>query len=261
MTPKTFRYELKDRVGVITLDRPEKLNALTLDVYAELRDFFVALRSVDAVRAVVLTGAGRAFCSGGDVDEIIGRLVQWEMKRLLEFTRMTGALVVNIRRLPKPVIAAVNGTAAGAGAVIALACDVRFADPGASFHYLFPKVGLSGADMGAAYLLPKTVGLGRATRWLLTGERIDAETAYATGLAERPGEGGALASAMEMAHRLARGPQQGNAMTKEMINNELHLTPEQAIEAEAQAQAICMANSDFVEAFRAFKDKREPNFG
>ena len=190
MSPKTFRYERKDRVGRITLDRPEKLNALTLDVYAELRDLFLALRSADDVRAVVLTGAGRAFCSGGDVNEIIGRLVQWGVKRLLEFTRMTCALVVNIRRLPKPVIAAVNGTAAGAGAVIALACDVRFADAGASFHFLFPRVGLSGADMGAAFLLPKTVGLGRATRWLLTGERIDAETAYATGLAERPGEGG-----------------------------------------------------------------------
>ena len=260
MKPETFLFEARDGVGVITLNRPEKLNALTLETYAELRDFMVTLRGEASVRAVVLTGSGRGFCSGGDINAIIGELVQWKMEQLLEFTRMTGALVQNILQLPKPVIAAVNGAAAGAGAVIALACDVRIVVPEASFAFLFPKVGLSGADMGAAYLLPRTVGLGRARRWLLTGEKIDAPTAVAAGLADPAGQGGALETALELAQQLAAHPRQGVAMTKEMINSEMHLSLEQAIEAESQAQAICMANPDFLEAYNAFKERRKPKF-
>lgn len=262
MEPKTFLLDVTSGVATVTLNRPEKLNALTLETYAELRDWFGKLRKETSIRAVVMTGAGRGFCSGGDVNEIIGKLVKWDMFHLLEFTRMTGQLVINIRRAPQPVIAAVNGTAAGAGAVIALACDIRLCAPEAKFSFLFPKVGLSGADMGAAYLLPKVVGMGRATEWLMVGESITAEQAAAGGLCSRiVPKDSVVEAAREMARKLAKGPGFGLGMTKDMINNESNLALEEAIDAEAQAQALCMMHPNFREAYQAFIEKRETRFG
>jgi len=257
-----FREEVAGGVATVTLDRPDKLNALTFEVYAELRDWFAGVGARADVRAIVLTGAGRGFCSGGDVHEIIGKLFEKDMAGLLEFTRMTGALVENIRRCPKPVVAAVNGVAAGAGAVIAAACDLRVLSDAASFAFLFVKVGLSGADMGAAWLLPRLVGFGRAAELLLTGEKIDATEAHRIGLANRvvPTER-VLAEAHAIAEKLARGPAFGVAMTKEMMNAEADLTLGDAIEAEAQAQAICMQHPDFREFYEAFVAKRPPRFG
>jgi enoyl-CoA hydratase/carnithine racemase len=213
------------------------------------------------VRAVVITGAGRAFCSGGDVEDIIGELFARDMKGLLAFTRTTGALIRNIRRLRKPVVAAVNGTAVGAGAVIALACDVRIAAEGAKFGFVFPQVGLCGADMGAAYLLPRVVGLGHASELLFTGDIIDAAHAARIGLANRvvPRER-VVEEATALARRLARGPAFAHAMTKQMLEDEAPLSLEAAIEAEAQAQAICMQHPDFREAYDAWKAKRERRF-
>ncbi len=256
-----FRFEVSEGVGTVTLDRPDRLNALTFEVYAELRDFFRDVGARGDVRAIVLTGAGRGFCSGGDVHDIIGKLFEKDMAGLLEFTRMTGALVENIRRCPKPVVAAVNGVAAGAGAVIALACDMRVVSDKASFAFLFVKVGLSGADMGAAWLLPRVVGSGRASELLLTGERIDATEAHRIGLANRVvAPDRVLAEAHAIADALAKGPAFGLAMTKEMLNSEADLTLQGAIEAEAQAQAICMQHPDFREFYDAFVSKRPPRF-
>lgn len=255
--PETFRFSVADQVGTITLDRPDRLNALTFAVYEELRDFFVTLEAVDEVRSVVLTGAGRAFCAGGDVEDIIGALFARDMRGLLDFTRMTGALIRNIRRLRKPVIAAVNGTAVGAGAVIALACDVRVASESAKFGFVFPQVGLCGADMGAAYLLPRVVGLGHASELLFTGDIVDAATAARIGLVNRvvPTER-VVAEATALAARLARGPAFAHGMTKQMIEDEAPLSLEAALEAEAQAQAICMQHPDFRAAYEAWRAKK-----
>src|SRR5687767_9770485 len=260
--PASFLYE-QDDVGVatITLNRPERLNALTFEVYRELTDLFAALRDEKSVRAVVITGAGRAFCSGGDVHDIIGELFSRNMEGLLEFTRMTCELVHNIRVLPKPVIASLNGTTAGAGACIALASDIRLASEDAKIAFLFVKVGLSGADMGAAHLLPRLVGLAKATELLYTGDFITADEAHRIGLYNRVVPAGELeAETRSLAERLARGPAFALSMTKEMLDRELDVGLDTALEWEAQAQALCMQHPDYREAFEAFTEKREPRF-
>jgi enoyl-CoA hydratase/carnithine racemase len=261
LEPKSFLYEERDAVATITLNRPERLNALTFEIYRELTDTFAALRARDSVRAVVITGAGRAFCSGGDVHDIIGELFQRDMQGLLEFTRMTCELVRNLRMLPKPVIASLNGTTAGAGACIALAADIRIASPAARIAFLFVRVGLSGADMGAAYLLPRIVGLAKATELLYTGDFLSAEEALTAGLYNRIVPADELQSATrELAVRLARGPAFALAMTKEMLNREMEVSLDTALEWEAQAQATCMQHPDYREAYDAFVEKREPRF-
>ncbi|HEY0080021.1 MAG TPA: enoyl-CoA hydratase family protein [Pyrinomonadaceae bacterium] len=260
-SPKSFLYEAREGVGWITLNRPERLNALTFEVYRELTDAFAALRAEDDVRAVVVTGAGRAFCSGGDVRDIIGELQGRDMQGLLEFTRMTCELIRNIRALPKPVIASLNGTTAGAGACIALASDLRLASEEARIAFLFVRVGLSGADMGAAYLLPRLVGLAKATEMLYTGDFITAEEALRIGLYNRVVPAAELESETRtLAERLARGPAFALAMTKEMLNRELDVSLDTALEWEAQAQAVCMQHPDYREAYEAFIEKRDPRF-
>jgi len=245
----------------VTFDRPEVLNALTLEVYAWFRDRLDALRTDETVQVLVLTGEGRAFCSGGDVHEIIGTLLQRDVKDHLEFTRMTGAVVRNMRLLETPIIAAVNGIAAGAGAVIALAADLRIASAAARFAFLFTQVGLAGADMGAAYLLPRVVGLGRAMELLLLGDTIDAETAERFGLVNRvvPPEA-LLPTAGEWARRLAAGPTLAVGMTKRMVNSELSMDLFAALEAEANAQALLLMSEDHRRFYEAFKQKVEPRF-
>jgi enoyl-CoA hydratase/carnithine racemase len=262
ITPTTFRYDRTDAgVARITLDRPERLNALTFEVYRELTDTFAALRDENDVRVVVITGSGRAFCSGGDVHDIIGELFSRNMEGLLEFTRMTCQLVRNIRALAKPVIASLNGTTAGAGACIALASDIRIASEEARIAFLFVKVGLSGADMGAAYLLPRVVGLAKATELLYTGDFISADEAERIGLYNRVVPSEQLVDATnEFAERLADGPAFALAKTKEMLNRELDMNLEAALECEAQAQAICMQHPDYREAYEAFVGKRAPKF-
>jgi enoyl-CoA hydratase/carnithine racemase len=261
LEPESFLYELREGVATITLNRPERLNALTFEVYRELTDTFAALRDESGVRAVVITGAGRAFCSGGDVHDIIGPLFERDMQGLLDFTRMTCELVRNIRLLPKPVIASLNGTTAGAGACIALAADIRIASPSAKIAFLFVKVGLSGADMGAAYLLPRVVGLAKATELLYTGDFISAEEARSIGLYNRVVEASQLASETRaFAERMARGPGFALAMTKEMLNREMDVSLDTALEWEAQAQSVCMQHPDYREAYEAFVEKREPKF-
>lgn len=256
--PRTFRYELsKSGVAAITLARPDRLNSLTFEVYEELRDTFAALDHDDAVRAVTITGEGRAFCSGGDVKSIIGELFARDVLGLLAFTRVTGALIRNIRALRRPVVAAVNGTAVGAGAVIALACDFRIASTTAKIGFIFPKVGLSGADMGATYLLPRVVGLGRASELLFTGDIVGAEEAHRIGLFGRVvAPEACVAEARALAERLASGPAFANSVTKQMLESEYAMTLDQAIEAEAQAQAICMQHPDFRESYDAWVAKR-----
>ena len=264
LAPKSFRFALDDDgVATITLDRPDRINALTFEVYAELRDTFRALREGHPeVRAVVLRGEGpRGFCSGGDVEDIIGELFSRDMRGLLEFTRMTGALIGAIRGARPPVIAALHGVCCGAGAVIALACDARVVAPDTRIAFLFPKVGLSGADMGAAWLLPRTIGLGCASRLLLTGEFVKAEEAERIGLVtEVAPEGEVFARADAFARALATGPAFAHAMTKRMLEYEAHVDFATGIEAEAQAQAICMQHPDFREAYDAWVEKRPPRF-
>ena len=261
LEPKSFLFEVRDGVAWITLNRPERLNALTFEVYRELTDAFVALRTEDAIRAVVIRGEGRAFCSGGDVREIIGPLFERDMPGLLEFTRMTCELVRNIRVLPKPVIACLNGTTAGAGACIALAADIRIASEEAKIAFLFVRVGLSGADMGAAFLLPRVVGLAKATELLYTGDFIEAREAERIGLYNRVVPSGELSVVtQELAARLARGPSFALAMTKEMLNREMDVSLDTALEWEAQAQAACMQHPDYREAYEAFVAKRIPKF-
>lgn len=255
-TPTTFRYSEDAGVATITLSRPHRLNALTFEVYAELRDLFPALADRDAVRAIVITGEGRGFCSGGDVEAIIGELLKQDMPQLLAFTRMTGALIRNIRAVPKPVVAAINGVAAGAGAVIALASDFRIAVPSASLAFLFTKVGLAGADMGAAYLLPRVVGLAHATELLMLGDKVTAEDALRLGLLNKVVAPDALMDeARALATRLASGPSFALGMTKTLLNQELDLDFAAAIEAEAQGQAICMQAPSFRAAFEAFMSR------
>jgi enoyl-CoA hydratase/carnithine racemase len=256
-----FLYEVRDGVATITLNRPEVLNALTFEVYAQLRGLFEGLRVDDAVKVVVLTGAGEGFCSGGDVHAIIGELLNRDMRGHLEFTRMTGAVVQNMRLLDKPILAALNGTTAGAGAVLALASDLRIASERARFAFLFSRVGLTGADMGAGYLLPRVVGLGRAFELLLLGDTIDAATAERFGLVNRvvPHEQ-VLPATYEWARRLANGPTFAISMTKRMINNELSMDLSSAIEAEAQAQALLLMGEDHRIFYEAFTAKQKPTF-
>jgi enoyl-CoA hydratase/carnithine racemase len=257
--PKTFRYAEEDGIATITLDRPDRLNALTFEVYAELRDLFVSLKDRAEVRAAIITGEGRGFCSGGDVEAIIGELLKRGMPELLAFTRMTGALIANIRGLPKPVIAAINGVAAGAGAVIALASDFRIAVPQASLAFLFTKVGLAGADMGAAYLLPRVVGLARATELLMLGEKVAADDALRIGLVNKVVPPEALMhEARALAARLVAGPSFALGMTKTLLNQELDSDFTSSIEAEAQGQAICMQAPSFREAYLTFKGRARP---
>lgn len=261
INPQSFLYEVRDGVATITLNRPDRLNALTFEVYRELTDTFAALRSQTSVRVVVITGAGRAFCSGGDVHDIIGELFSRDMEGLLEFTRMTCELIKNIRSLPQPVIAKLNGTTAGAGACIALAADLRIASEAAKIAFLFVKVGLSGADMGAAYLLPRVVGLAKATELLYAGDFISAQEAERIGLYNRVVAQDDLDKACsEFANRLAAGPAFALAKTKEMLNRELDMNLESALECEAQAQAICMQHPDYREAYEAFVAKRNAKF-
>jgi enoyl-CoA hydratase/carnithine racemase len=256
-----FRFQVEGGVGTITFDRPEKLNALTFDVYADLRDLLAEIEHREDVRVLVVSGEGRGFCSGGDVHEIIGQLLDSDTKRLLEFTRMTGAVVERMRRLPMPVIAGVNGVAAGAGAVIALAADLRLIAESASFHFLFTKVGLAGGDMGSAYLLPRVVGLGRATELLLLGEEVDAQRAVAIGLASRVVPDADLGGAIEsLAGKLAAGPALAFGTTKILISRELDMDLGSAIELEAFTQALLMTTDDHAEFYRAFTGKRPPEW-
>jgi enoyl-CoA hydratase/carnithine racemase len=260
-TTKTFRYEQRDGVATITLNRPERLNAITFEVYRELTDLFAALRAEKDVRVVVITGAGRAFCSGGDVRDIIGELQGRDAEGLLDFTRLTCELIRNMRLLPKPIIASLNGTTAGAGACIALASDIRIAAEEAKIAFVFVKVGLAGTDMGATYLLPRIVGLAKATELLMTGDFIEAHEAERIGLYNRVVAREQLELVTsEMAEKLARGPQLGLAKTKEMLNREMHMSFESALEAEAVAQALCMQHPDFNEAHAAFIEKRVAKF-
>src|SRR5438094_1239365 len=220
-SPKSFLYEQRDGIGTITLNRPERLNAITFEVYHELTDFFAKLRDEKEVRVVVITGTGRAFCSGGDVHDIIAELFKRDMEGLLEFTRMTCDLIRNMRALPKPIIASLNGTTAGAGACIALASDIRIASEEAKIAFIFVKVGLAGTDMGATYLLPRVIGLAKATELLMTGDFISAEEAERIGLYNRVVPRDQLETVTrEFAEKLARGPALGLAKTKEMLNRE-----------------------------------------
>lgn len=256
------QVELVDEVLTITLDRPERLNALTFESYTELRDLFYFVSKDPKVRCVVLTGKGRGFCSGGDVESIIGALFERDYPGLLEFTRLTCDLVMAISKCRQPVIAALNGTVAGAGAIIAAACDLRIAVPKAKIAFLFTKVGLSGADMGAAWLLPRIVGWGRASEMLMTGDFVDAERAEAIGLYNRvvqdPDQ--LLAQAQAWAKKLADGPRFGLEMTKELMRREASMDLWNALETEAQAQAVCMQHPDFREAYDAFVQKRPVRF-
>lgn len=258
-----FGYAV-DELGIatITLDRPAVLNALTLEIYAQLRDLFAALRSDDTVRVVVLTGANGAFCSGGDVHTIIGALLETQdVKAHLEFCRMTGETIHNMRRLDKPIIAAVQGIAAGAGAVLALASDLRVVAEDARFAFLFSKVGLTGADMGAAYLLPRVVGMGRASELLLLGDTIDAATADRYGLVNRLVPVAELMpTAYALAERLATGPTMALGLTKRLLENEQHMDMASAVEVEAEAQALLMMAEDHRRFYEAILEKVRPTF-
>ena len=263
IAPRSFLYahDAGSGVATITLNRPERLNALTFEVYRELRDVFHALDTEPGVKAVILTGTGKGFCTGGDVEDIIGALFARDAEGLREFTKMTCEVIQNIRRCRRPVIAALNGTVAGAGAVLATACDFRIATESAKIAYLFVRVGLSGADMGVAWLLPRIVGLGRATDLLMTGDFIDARRALEIGLYNRVVAADQLMpEANALAARLARGPTPALAVTKEALDREFTMTLEEALRYEADAQAALMCHPNFREAYEAFRDKREARF-
>ncbi len=263
MNPTSFDYALDATSGVatITLNRPERLNALTFEVYDELRRTFRALDREEGVRAIVITGAGRAFCTGGDVHDIIGALISRDYRGLLEFTRMTGDLVLAMRQCRRPIVAGLNGTVAGAGAVIAVAADMRVAARSAKIAFLFTKVGLAGADMGAAWLLPRIVGHGRASELLMTGDFVTADEALRIGLYNRVvPDGESATEARRLAAQLAQGPSFGIEMTKDALNREAHMDLAAAIESEAQIQASLMLHPDFREAYEAFVAKRPPKF-
>ena len=261
LEPTHFRWRFKDGVGTITLDRPERKNPLTFDSYAELRDLFRALVTAPDVRVVVLNGAGGNFCSGGDVHEIIGPLTKMDILGLREFTTMTGDLVRAMRDCPQPIVAAVEGVCAGAGAIMAMASDLRLASSDAKTAFLFTRVGLSGADMGACAILPRIIGHGRAAELLFTGRSMGAEEGERWGFFNRLCEPEqVLGEAQAFAAKLANGPTFAHGMTKTMLNQEWAMTIEQAIEAEAQAQAICMQTKDFERAYKAFVAKEKPVF-
>jgi enoyl-CoA hydratase/carnithine racemase len=256
-----FLWRVEARVGRITLNRPERRNPLTFDSYAELRDLFRALTTDNQVRAVIVDGAGGNFCSGGDVHEIIGPLTKMQKPALLDFTRMTGDLVRAMRACPQPVIAAIDGTCAGAGAMIALASDFRLATPAAKTAFLFVRVGLGGCDMGACALLPRMIGHGRAAELLYTGRVMSAEEGERWGFFNRLVAAEALLpEAMRLAAGIAAGPTFAHAMTKRMLHREWAMGLDEAIDAEGRAQAVCMQTSDFRRAYEAFAAKRQPVF-
>lgn len=256
-----FDFAVDDRVATITFNRPDKLNALTFDIYADLRDLFREAPLRGDIDAIIITGEGKGFCSGGDVNEIIGELLTFDPKQLLEFTRMTGAVIQNMRECQVPVIAAINGTVAGAGAVIALASDFRLCVPRAKFRFLFTSVGLSGGDMGSAYLLPKLIGQGRATEILMFGEPVTAADAVAIGLANRVVEPDDLINeANALARRLADGPRLAYQATKLLISREADMDLAGAIELEAMTQALLMKTDDHSEFHRAFNASEPPNW-
>jgi enoyl-CoA hydratase/carnithine racemase len=256
-----FDFEVEDRVASLTLNRPAKLNALTFDIYADLRDLITELPHRGDARVLTVTGEGNGFCSGGDVEEIIAPLMQMDTAGLLEFTRMTGAVVKALRECPLPVIASMNGVAAGAGAVMALACDIRLMSDAASFAFLFTRVGLAGADMGSAYLLPRIVGLGRATELLMLGDPISAEHSRHIGLATEVVRGSELANrTTELAKRIAGGPAFAYATTKSLLTRELDMGLGAAIELEAITQALMMQSEDFEEFYRAWDEGRKPEW-
>jgi len=257
--PKHFLWKLEGKVGVLTLNRPEKKNPLTFESYAELRELFRALAREDGVKAVVLTGAGGNFCSGGDVHEIIGPLTKMKMPELLGFTRMTGDVVKAMRACPQPVIAAVDGVCAGAGALLALFSELRYAKPDAKVAFLFTRVGLAGADMGACAMLPRVIGQGRASELLYTGRSMDAQEGLAWGFFNKVVDP-VLPAAMEAAQGLASGPTFAHGVTKKMLHQEWNVGIDEAIEMEAQAQAICMQTKDFQRAYEAFAAKKKPEF-
>ena len=261
LKPAHFGWRVEGRVGVITLNRPERKNPLTFDSYAELRDLFRTLAYADDVRAVVVQGEGGNFCSGGDVHEIIGPLVAMPMPDLLAFTRMTGDLVKAMRACGQPIVAAIDGVCAGAGAIVAMASDLRVGTARSKVAFLFTRVGLAGCDMGACAMLPRIVGQGRASELLYTGRALPGEEALAWGFYNRLAEPEAVgAEAIAWAAELAAGPSFGHAMTKRMLHQEWSMGVDEAIESEAQAQAICMATKDFRRAYEAFVDKRKPVF-
>ncbi|MGW6022038.1 enoyl-CoA hydratase family protein [Streptomyces sp. NPDC055099] len=256
-----LRFEVDDGVATVTLARPDKLNALTFGAYADLRDLLAELSRDKSVRALVLGGQGRGFCSGGDVDEIIGATLGMDTAQLLDFNRMTGQVVRALRECPFPVVTAVHGVAAGAGAVLALASDFRVADPSARFSFLFTRVGLSGGDMGAAYLLPRVVGLGHATRILMLGDPVRAPEAERIGLiSELTDEGKAPEAAQALARRLADGPALAHAQTKALLTSELDMPLAAAVELDAATQALLMTGEDYKEFHAAFTEKRPPKW-
>ena len=254
-----FLWTVEDGVASVTLNRPERKNPLTFDSYAELRDLFRSLVYADDVHAVVIRGAGGNFCSGGDVHDIIGPLTDMSMKELLAFTRMTGDLVKAMRGCPQPIVSAVEGVCAGAGAIIAMSSDLRYAAPDAKVAFLFNRVGLAGCDMGACAILPRIIGQGRASELLYTGRSLKADEGerwgFFNGVSDDP-----AAEALAMARRLVQGPTFANGITKNQLQQEWNLSVDQAIEAEAQAQAICMQTEDFRRAYNAFVNKQAPVF-
>ncbi|WP_046863767.1 enoyl-CoA hydratase family protein [Microvirga massiliensis] len=258
--PSHFSLSVAGAVATITLNRPERKNPLTFESYRELADFFQALAKDDEVKAVVTTGAGGNFSSGGDVFEIIGPLVEMNTRDLTAFTRMTGELVKAMRAAPQPIIAAVEGVCAGAGAIIAMASDLRLASPDARVAFLFNKVGLAGCDMGACAILPRIIGQGRASELLYTGRFMSAQEGERWGFFSCIVEGEVLAEARMLAETIASGPTYANTMTKRMLAMEWAMSVEEAIEAEAVAQALCMTTEDFARAYRAFAAKEKPVF-
>jgi enoyl-CoA hydratase/carnithine racemase len=261
LRPRHFQWSLTGRVGVVTLNRPERKNPLTFESYAELRDLFRALVAAPEVRAVVITGAGGNFCSGGDVHEIIAPLTRMNAEGLLGFTRMTGDLVKAMRACPQPIVAAVDGVCAGAGAILAMASDFRLGTPGAKTAFLFTRVGLAGCDMGACAILPRIIGHGRASELLFTGRAMSAEEALAWGFFNRLADPDrVLGESLELAAQIAKGPTLAHAMTKKMLHREWNMPIDAAIDAEAEAQAACMQTQDFQRAYRAFAAKQTPQF-
>ena len=257
--PKHFLWRVEGKVGVITLNRPEKKNPLTFESYAELRDLFLKLKQEEKIKTIVITGSGGNFCSGGDVHEIIGPLTKMKLPQLLEFTRMTGGLVKAMRHCPQPVIAAVEGVCAGAGALLALFADLRYGAPDAKVAFLFTRVGLAGCDMGACAMLPRVIGQGRAAELLYTGRSMSADEGLAWGFFNRIASP-VLPAAMDTAEALATGPAFAHAMTKKMLHQEWNAGLDEAIEMEARAQAICMQTKDFHRAYEAFAAKKKPEF-
>ncbi len=259
--PQHFNWEVEEGIGTITLNRPERKNPLTFDSYGELRDLFRDLVYAEDVKMVIFTGSGGNFCSGGDVHEIIGPLTEMDMKGLLEFTRMTGDLIKAMRACPQPVIAAVDGICVGAGAIIAMSSDLRFGTPEARVGFLFVRVGLAGCDMGACAILPRIIGQGRASELLFTGRTMSADEGERWGFFNKLCESDVLLDeAKAQARKLLEGPTFAHGITKTMLNQEWNMSLDQIIEAEAQAQAICMQTEDFRRAFRAFAAKEKPVF-